>query len=178
MTRSIQRQGKKKTRIESLQNKKQMMEYYQKGDGLFRFRNKSRSSTLTLPKPSAEGIKVVAPSDPEVPGSGEFEGDSYFLSLVPREIILVRTITAPGTQPVVESVVQETTEVITEETKPMTEEKLILDQPAQVTNEGAVEHVKPEAGTQQLNEQPGQATTEEEVLIVENPLDGVTIIRE
>lgn len=63
----------------------------------------------------------------------------------------------------------------------MTEEKLILDQPDQVTEQGTVEHVSPTTpGVQPLNEQPGAdpATKPQDTLLNEDPMDGVTIIRD
>lgn len=167
-TKRVQRFSKKATRLERMAHSQQLREHHQKGEGLFRFRNRSKEATLTLPKISADGKRMIGPANPNVPGSGEFEGDSYFLSLVPRECVLVETIQPPQKK----APVQETT---------MTEEKLILDQPEQVTEQGTVEHVSvSDPNVKPLNEQPGAdpATKPQETLLTEDPMDGVTIIRD
>lgn len=56
------------------------------GAGLFVYKNPSRTGTLTLPKPTASGRRTVGPGE-------EFQGDSYFMSLVQtNDLIKVRTI--------------------------------------------------------------------------------------
>jgi hypothetical protein len=142
-----------------------LKEFHERGKGLFVFRNKSNEATLSLPKVAADGkTRMVGPANPKVPGSGEWEGDSYFMQLVPREAILVRVIKAPG-----------------EEEEQMNEnEKLILDQPEMVTAEGTVEQVVESAPDtdQPINETPeeGIEKSKKDVLLTEDPLDGVTII--
>jgi hypothetical protein len=59
----------------------------------------------------------------------------------------------------------------------MTEQKLILDQPDTITNKGKIEHVV-------ANDQPLQSLNDacaakpnKDILISENPLDGIAIIK-
>lgn len=158
MARQIQRFNNNVTKMEQLANREKLIQHHQKGEGLFLFKNRSKVADLTLPKASADGKKVVAPD-------GEFEGDSYFLKFVPKEVVIVKTIRSPQQD---------------REEKIMTENKLILDQPEQVTEKGTVEHVQTNAPTAQpLNEQPGGLVPNEgKKLLNEDPMDGVTIIRD
>lgn len=144
------RNGKKTgTKMERTQEKKKALEYHQHGTGLYLFRNRSKVASLDLPKQSKDGKKWVQPGD-------TWEGDSYFLSMVPREATIVKTLVEPN-----------------KEVK--MEERLILDQPDQVTSSGKVEHKV--ADDLPLNEtnpvKPG-----EDKLLTEDPLAGVTIIRD
>lgn len=58
------------------------------------------------------------------------------------------------------------------------ENKLILDQPDMVTERGQVEHVvrQPQVPQQPLNDATGDVQKQPEVLLTEDPLDGVEII--
>jgi hypothetical protein len=157
MPPQVRRYTKKVTKYERMAQQKELKQFHERGDGLFVFRNKSKEATLSLPKTAADGkTRMVGPYNPKIPGSGEWEGDSYFLKMIPREAILVRTIKDPGEKQM--------------------NEKLILDQPETVTREGHVEHIV-------LNDEPVNETPEEgcekskkEVLLTEDPLEGVTII--
>ena len=140
------------TKLERMSLHKEKIEYHTKGDGLFRFRNRN-NATLSLPKPAADVTKVVGPK-------GEWEGDSYFLTMVPREATLIATI-----RPQVQA--QENTIV---------EQKLILDQPDQITEQGKVEHVSLQP-VLPLNEQPGTPVSGADRLLNEDPMEGVTILR-
>ena len=88
----MKRNSNKVTKIERAQNKKKILEYYQNGTGLYLFRNRN-SASLELPKVSKDGKKWVEPN-------GTWEGDSYFLSMVPREAVVVRTISEPDNKEV------------------------------------------------------------------------------
>lgn len=139
----------KKTKLERSIEKKETIAYVQKGTGLFLFRNKNKTASLELPKPSKDGKKWIEPN-------GTWEGDSYFLSMVPKEATVVKSL------------------VETKEVK--MEEKLILDQPDQVTKEGKIEHkIKDDLP---LNEDAPQEQEQKEKLLTEDPLAGVTIIRD
>jgi hypothetical protein len=128
------------------------MDYYQSGSGLFLFRNRSKVASLELPKVSADGKKWIEPGQ-------TWKGDSYFMSLVPREATLVETLT----------------EQKKEEVK--MQDRLILDQPDQVTTAGKVEHavVQDEVAINEVG--PHEAKTKDK-LLTEDPLSGVTIIRD
>lgn len=142
----------KANKLERAEQKRKLIEYRQAGTGLFIFRNRSSVASLELPKPSAEGKKWVGPNE-------TWKGDSYFFSMVPREAMLIETIT----------------EQKKEETK--MQDKLILDQPDQVTTNGRVEHSV--VGEElPMNEILSQETEIKEKLITEDPLSGVTIIRD
>lgn len=165
----ILRQTRKVSRLEKTQRNKELLAYHQAGSGLFVFRNRSSVGELTLPKPDADGNKVVPPR-------GEFKGDSYFKQLLTtNEVSLVRTIepeTKPEPSPEPETSTKE--QVMTEHTQ---NEKLILDQPDKVTTEGTVEHVVVDPEAQTLNEDENTENTEnKDVLLNEDPLDGVDIL--
>lgn len=147
----MKRTSKKVTKIERTQQKKHILEYHQKGTGVYLFRNRNVSASLELPKVSKDGKKWVEPN-------GTWEGDSYFLSMVPREAILVRTISEPENKEV------------------KVENKLILDQPDQVTRAGKVEHKVAE--DLPLNESDPKDSETKEKLLTEDPMAGVTIIRD
>ena len=156
-------------RYERSQYQRVKLERDLSGGGLYIFRNRT-SGDLTLPKPTAKGSRV-----PIKPGE-EFEGDSYFLNMVrTNELSLVRTIQAP--QPPGVDIMNE-------------QSKLILDQPPIVTSDGTIEHVvhpttkgipgirTPNSShvptpVKPVNEQP---TPPAEVLLTEDPLEGVDIL--
>jgi hypothetical protein len=159
----VSRLNKRVSKYERIANQKKIKEFHERGKGLFLFRNKSKEATLSLPKVAADGkTRMVGPANPNVPGSGEWEGDSYFMTLVPRDAILVRTIRAPDAEKIGE--------------QRQMNEKLILDQPETVTTEGAVEQVT--VTDQSINEtsEEGTEKSKKDVLLTEDPLDGVTII--
>lgn len=143
-------------RYEKATNSREKKEYALRGKGLFEYRNNT-SGDLMLPKPSASGSRVV-------PKGATFRGDDYFMYMVrvTNEAKLVR-------------VIEETVEPVTE--KPMSEQKLILDQPDKVTTEGKIEHVVKKLDKPvKLNEgQPAEQKKEEDVLLNDSPVDGVEI---
>ena len=146
----MNRGSKKVTKIERTNEKKRIIEHRQHGEGLFLFRNRNKAASLELPKPSKDGKKWVEPN-------GTWEGDSYYFRMIPENAVLVKTIQEPKK----------------EETK--MDEKLILDQPEQITKSGKVEHKV--SSDIPLNEEAPEAMSEEK-LITEDPLSGVTIIRD
>lgn len=147
----MKRTSKKVSKLERTQQKKQTLEYYQKGTGLYLFRNRNATASLELPKASKDGKRWVEPN-------GTWEGDSYFLSMVPKEAILVRTLISED-----------------ENKEVKVENKLILDQPDQVTRTGKVEHKVSE--DLPLNEADPKEI-EKDKLLTEDPMAGVTIIRD
>lgn len=146
------RRGKKVTRLDRADQKRKAVEYHQAGTGMYLFRNRSSVASLELPKVSADGKRWVEPGQ-------TWKGDSYYLSMVPREAVLV------------ESLCQDKKE------EAKMEEKLILDQPEQVTAAGRVEHTVSDE-IMPVNEAAPQDTKAKERLITEDPLAGVTIIRD
>ena len=142
----------KQTKIERNQAKKEYIEYHQKGEGLYLFKNRSNIASLDLPKVSSDGKKWVGPNE-------TWKGDNYFFKLMPKEAILLEVISEPKKENVMEN-------------------KLLLDQPDQITQKGKVEHVVPESELT-LNENPSVQQEEiKEKLLTEDPLAGVTILRD
>lgn len=148
----MMKRGKKTNRLERAEQKRLAVEYHQAGTGMYLFRNRSKVASLELPKVSSDGKKWVDPQ-------GTWKGDSYFLSMVPKDAVLV------------ESLCEEKKEEI------KMAEKLILDQPDQVTTAGRVEHTV-SAEDMPIVESSPQETKTKERLITEDPLAGVTIIRD
>jgi len=129
------------------------------GQGVYVFRNNT-SGELFLPRPTKSGIT-------RVPVNEEFQGDDYYMFMVRNnELRLVRQIEAPPKPTVVNEQTENT----------MSEDKLITEQPPVVTNEGTVEFVeKPKNPQQKLNEnQPAEQP--QDILLNENPMDGIEII--
>lgn len=143
--------GKKASKLERADQRKKTIQYHQAGSGMFLFKNRSEVASLELPKPSADGQKWIGPGQ-------TWKGDSYFLSMVPREAVLVEAIN----------------EIKKEEKMP---EKLILDQPDQVTASGKVEHTVAQDDLP-INEAAPHDSKIKERLLTEDPLAGVTIIRD
>ena len=140
---------------------KERTEYYQRGEGLYVFRNKS-GGDLELPKPTPSGMKKVGPGK-------EWQGDDYYMDLVRNnEAVMVKCIHTP----------EQTKAMKQEKEKPMNEEKLILDQPDVVTEQGTVEQVI-EDPPKPLNETtPPEVEEKKDVLINEDPMEGVDILIE
>ena len=98
------------------------------GSGRYVFENNT-SGDLQLPKPAFNGNSWVKKN-------GQFQGDSFFLKLIPKELKLVSVLVDANAQSINES----------------TESKLILDQPDTVTQSGKVEHVSTSEEDVQLND--------------------------
>lgn len=143
---------RKTNKLERAEQKRRAVEYHQAGTGMYIFRNRSSVASLELPKPSADGKKWVEPGQ-------TWKGDSYYMSMVPREAVLVESLCETS---------KEEVEV---------KEKLILDQPDQITFGGRVEHSVVDENTP-INETPQEEKKSKERLLTEDPLAGVTIIRD
>jgi hypothetical protein len=148
----MKKTSRKSNRLERAEQRRQAVAYHQAGTGMYLFKNRSAVASLELPKPSADGKKWVEPGQ-------TWKGDSYFLSMVPREATMV--------------------ECLSEQTKEEAKmpEKLILDQPDQVTSSGKVEHAVAQEDLP-INEVSPQESNTKERLITEDPMAGVTIIRD
>jgi hypothetical protein len=121
------------------------------GTGRYIFENNT-SGDFQLPKPAMNGARWLKKD-------AQFTGDSFFLKYVPKELRLI-------------SVVVEASQVNVNES---TESKLILDQPDTVTQSGKVEHVSTSEEDAQLNDST-ENKDEHEMLLNEDPMDGVDII--
>jgi hypothetical protein len=146
--------------------KKNNLEKSQMGEGLFVFQNRSSQATLQLPKTSFDGKKWIGPNQ-------TWKGDSFFLKMIPREAFLVKTLISPDEQKQ------------KEEERIMAENKLLLDQPDQVTQEGKIEHVVETGDVVELNEgstkkkkKKNENVNNPNTLLTEDPIAGVTIIRD
>lgn len=143
---------RKMNKLERTEQKRKAMEYHQAGSGMFVFKNRSEVASLELPKVSADGKKWVGPNQ-------TWKGDSYYFTMVPRDAILVENL-----------------EPQRKEESTMAQ-KLILDQPDQITTSGKVEHSVP-GDEFPINEVAPKDSKAKEILITEDPLAGVTIIRD
>ncbi len=136
----------------------------QKGLGLFLFKNRNKEASLQLPKISFDGKRWVGPNE-------TWQGDSFFLKMIPKEAILVETLLSPNEEKQKENNM---------------EERLILDQPDQITNDGKIEHVVSSQDIVEINENTkkrkkrnkNESNLETNKLLTEDPIAGVTIIRD
>jgi len=150
------------------------------GDVIYTFEN-HKNHDLALPRKSFDDKTLIPPR-------GKFKGDAYFLMLMKTGY--VRLVSSePYIRPEVAAAAaaeaaklaaatanQETLNENVQENKTM--DKLILDQPEKVTARGhQQEHVvaDPNTNLKQIKEQ-GSAPKGGEVLLTENPLDGIDII--
>jgi len=156
------RRTRKLNQYQRMADLKARTEYYQHGEGLYVFRNKT-GGTLELPKPTPSGRTHVGADQ-------EWQGDNYYMKLVQaHEAVLVKVLLTPD----------QTMAMKKEKEKPMNEEKLILDQPERVTQEGTVEQVvQDEKKKKPLNETPAEGQPQGDVLINEDPMEGVDILME
>ena len=67
-------------------------------------------------------------------------------------------------------------EIKTEEIEPMSEKKLILDQPDMVTARGTVEHVVDDISPLKNLRDSVDNKQQKDILLNENPMDGIEII--
>lgn len=118
------------------------------GSGLFVYKNTTKADMM-LSRRTASGKSKVA-------GGEEFQGDSYYKKFIGQGLALIKTlVTESGEQTI---------------GVPMNEQKLILNQPDCITANGTVEHVQ---AKKKVNE---DATIMPEILLTEDPLEGVEII--
>lgn len=142
----------KKLRTE---DKKRKLEQSQFGEGLFLFKNNNNAS-LQLPKISSDGKRWVHANE-------TWEGDSFFLKMIPREAVLVKTIKSPNE--------------CREENK--MNDKLLLDQPDQVTEDGTLEHIVSVEKVEINEEKKSQPQKiKNKKLLTEDPVGDMTIIIE
>ena len=144
--------------LQDLQNRLNNLTNAQKhveGDLIYTFEN-HRNHDLSLPRKSFDNKGLIPPR-------GKFKGDAYFLMLIKTgDVRLV------SSEP-----------YINESKKENDMQKLILDQPDRVTSQGKTESVVVDAPPQQvLTETPTKVNAPApDVLLVENPLDGIDIIK-
>jgi hypothetical protein len=133
------------------------------GTGLYRFKNNSKG-TLMLPKPAQDGRRQIGVDE-------EFIGDSYFITFLKKELIILEQITT-------EEIEEAQPPEVIEERIDMSE-RLILDQPDTIKVNGKIEHVvqgqqKPTQTLPLVEDDLDPA--KKKVLINEDPLDGMEIV--
>ena len=135
------------------------------GSGLYVYENNT-DGDLKLPKATTNGLRMIGPRK-------RFQGDSYFLKWVGAPMNLLRLIEEITPK----KTAQEIADEISKGKNAMNEQKLILDQPDTVTTKGKIEHVvAPQQPIQPLNDAASNQP-QADVLLTENPLDGVAIIK-
>lgn len=139
------------------------------GNGTFLFRNNT-SGDLILPRPTKSG-------NVRIPANEEFVGDDYYMFMVQsNELRLVKVIEPAKKEDTAANTLNESNE----SKESQMNDKLITEQPPTVTDEGTVEFVeqKPKEKEEELNEDvPGtEASKQHDVLLNENPMDGIDII--
>ena len=138
------------------------------GTGIYVYENNT-DGDLRLPKATASGIKMVGPRK-------RFQGDSYFMSWVGSPMNLLKLVEVIVQKDNIYAKKVEPEESLQENVM-TNENQLLLDQPDTITNQGKVERVVVEPTLQPINDNTqskNQPTTE--VLLTEDPVDGVTII--
>jgi hypothetical protein len=127
-----------------------------KGSGKYRYQNSSNNAELTLPRPTASGLRKVGPG-------AKFLGDDYYMQLVRTgELRLIEVLQTPEQEKAV-----------------MDQEKLILEQPETVTVAGPVEQVvvqKSPPRAKPLRETQSAPSPEAPALLNEGPADDGFII--
>tara|TARA_Y100000034_G_C6910429_1_gene424490 strand:+ start:7034 stop:7759 length:726 start_codon:yes stop_codon:yes gene_type:complete len=79
------------TRYENQMKKMAHLDEVQEGSGVFLYENNT-SGTLMLPRKTKSGLREVDAVDKAVEGSGRFQGDNYYMSMVPTALRLIKTI--------------------------------------------------------------------------------------
>jgi hypothetical protein len=157
-------------RTERIQNsllKAQQGHLLIEGDTIYTYENHRRHD-LKLPKKSYDGKDFIRPN-------GRFLGDAYFLMLVRSGDI--RVIDSKPVNPPAPVVNENLNESVGGNV-----EKLILDQPEKFTAKGHSESVVVNQnacckGTQTCTSKNESDATADGVLLTENPLDGIDIIK-
>jgi hypothetical protein len=140
---------RKMNKYEQKAEKARAVDAAMSGTGMYLYEN-SANATLTLPRPTASGLREVGPH-------AQFQGDNYYMQLVRSgNLRLIKTLMEPQVEQV------------------MNEERLILDQPDTVTNKGKVEQVVNDVtAVQRLQEQDEE---QPDVLLNEGPVDDGFVI--
>lgn len=131
------------------------------GTGIYIYENNS-DGDLKLPKPTDSGIKTVGPRK-------QFQGDSYYMQWVGSPMNLLKLV-----QEVVPQMTFQQKQDLKEE-QIMNDKQLILDQPDCINEHGKVERVIVEPTQIPINDNTNQ-NQPVDVLLTEDPLDGVEII--
>ena len=141
------------------------------GTGVYIYENNT-DGDLKLPKPTDSGIRMIGPRK-------RFQGDSYFMNWVgsPMNLLrLVEVVVPKMTFQELQAHKLKQEGLLNEET--MDNQKLLLDQPDTVTTNGKIERVVVQPNQIPLNDvtDPAAPKSKPEVLLTEDPLDGMEII--
>lgn len=159
------RKGPKLTKYEKREVNAEKLKNNMGGSGIYIYENNT-DGDLKLPKATDSGIRMIGPRK-------RFQGDSYFMSWVgnPMNLLRLVEVVKPKTIPT-----QQTQDIINEDVM-SSEKKLILDQPDTITSSGKIERVVVSPEQQPLNDATNPTPQKkQEVLLTEDPLDGVEII--
>ena len=146
----------KMNRHEKKINSQKLRDEAMHGSGIYVYQNNTKGD-LDLPKATKSGKKSLRVGE-------QFQGDNYYMRLVQtNELRYIKCIVSADAE---NTVLKE--EVVSD--------KLILNQPDRVTTQGKVEQVLVEP-KQTLNEnQPKSNKPKNDVLLTEDPMEGVEII--
>lgn len=171
---------KKFNKYEKKEVRRDMIKEAMSGSGVYIYKNSSPHAELTLPRPTASGIRKVGPGK-------EFQGDDYYIQMVKSgELRLVKVVqtaeeakaVALAAEAAEEDLLLEKEKLITESVKgeKMAEQKLIVEQPSTVTTKGTVEHVveQKKKKTQPVRENT-KHNTQQDVLLNEGG-DSVLVV--
>lgn len=145
------------------------------GSGVYIYENNTEGD-LKLPKATDSGVRQISPKGK--PGC-RFQGDSYFMKWVGSPMNLLRLIEVVVPMMTFEQLQahKEQQELLLEEEAMANEKKLLLDQPDTVTTHGKIERVVVDPEQQAINDVTDPAPKKQhDVLLTEDPLDGVEII--
>lgn len=146
-------------RFERAENRKAKIADALKGEGVYVFANNTKGDLQLAKPPIKGGVRVGSMT--LIPRGAQFQGDSYFLSMLrTNELRLIETLISPEDQ----------------RSNIMQEQKLLLNQPDRVTTKGTVEQVVPCQPPQALNEGQPSSRQPQDILINEDPMSGVEIV--
>ena len=143
------------------------------GTGVYIYENNT-DGDLTLPKPTESGVRSICPKNK--PGC-RFQGDSYYLQWVGSPMNLLKLVeeVVPKMTHVQLMEHREKQEQLLEDEAVANEKQLLLDQPDCVNKNGKIERVVVDPTQQKMNDNT-EISQPVEVLLTEDPLDGVEII--
>lgn len=153
------------TKQEKKENRERNLKNNMAGTGVYIFENNT-DGDLSLPKPTASGQRKVGPRQ-------RFQGDSYYMQWIKPPLNLLKFI---ETVSVVDPALLNRDNQQLVEANMTQQKKLILDQPDTIGPQGKVEHVVVDGQQQKLNDATDPDQKRPDVLLNEDPLDGVEII--
>lgn len=159
------RKGPKLNRYQRREVNAEKLKNNMGGTGVYIYENNT-DGDLKLPKPTDSGLRMIGPRK-------RFQGDSYFMSWVGSPMNLLRLVEEVVPKKTHQEIQQQKQEMLNEGNM---QDKLILDQPDTITNNGKIERVVVQPNQIPLNDVTDPAQKKPEVLLTEDPLDGMEII--